>query len=242
MNGYISDGLRLFLRLILINIMCFLVVMSISAFGLAAFSKETGYDAYGTKKEGEKPAYLYTYSLKDGEDTKIKEYEKDGYKMTLMPNREMSKTTDAVMLLVGQVFALGILIAFIHPKIWDKGSRDCNLVKFQHEKKDILKGFKIGCIAMIPNAIMYLCMVVGKDSFAANFRVGYYKLINASFYPVYDFIMRDITNANELSVIQIILSVLPIFAVPVIAGISYYMGYYDKTVFEKLVYKKKIKK
>lgn len=239
MNSCFRDGVRLFFRTLLINIMCFLVVMSIVSFGIAAFSKEIGYDAYGAKNKDEKPQLLYTYYEKDGKDTKFEEYKEQGYTITKRTHRDMNKTAETAMLIAGQIFALGILISFVYPKIWDKGNKDLNLVKFNHEKKDILKGLKIGAIATIPNAAIYLFLAVTKSGISRNFRVGYYKLFNASFYSVYEFIMGDTTKMGELSTAQVLLCALPIIAVPLVAGLAYYFGYNDKTFFDKLIYKKK---
>ena len=72
-------GLKQFLRLILINVMCFFVVISFSVLSTAAFTKNIGYTAYGTSSESSEPEELYTYYYADGEDTKKQEYTDRGY-------------------------------------------------------------------------------------------------------------------------------------------------------------------
>ena len=72
-------GLKQFLRLILINVMCFFVVISFSVLSTAVFTKNIGYTAYGTSSESSEPEELYTYYYADGEDTKKQEYTDRGY-------------------------------------------------------------------------------------------------------------------------------------------------------------------
>lgn len=238
MTEILKDGGKLFIRTIFINIMCFFVVVSLISFAVAVFAEDVGYVAYGTtdkESEGEK---LYTYYIADGEDTKLKEYEEQGYTVTTRAIREVNKTGDTVILLVAQAFALGILITFIYPSMWDRGNSDSNLVNFEHQKKDTLKGLKIGTVAATPSILLFLVLVITRSGLAKNVPVALYKLLNASFYPIIEFIVGDSTKFAELNALQLILLALTLLAVPVIAFIGYYFGYKGLSIGEKLTYKK----
>ena len=50
MKENFKTGAKLFLKLIVVNIMCFFVVMSFSVLATAAFTKNVGYKAYGTTR------------------------------------------------------------------------------------------------------------------------------------------------------------------------------------------------
>ena len=84
-------GLKQFLRLILINVMCFFVVISFSVLSTAAFTKNIGYTAYGTSSESSEPEELYTYYYADGEDTKKQEYTDRGYTCLLYTSGNSSR-------------------------------------------------------------------------------------------------------------------------------------------------------
>ena len=70
MKENFKTGAKLFLKLIVVNIMCFFVVMSFSVLSTAAFTKNVGYKAYGTSSDSSEPQELYTHYYADGEDTK----------------------------------------------------------------------------------------------------------------------------------------------------------------------------
>ena len=78
MKENFKTGAKLFLKLIVVNIMCFFVVMSFSVLSTAAFTKNVGYKAYGTSSDSSEPQELYTYYYAEGEDTKKAEYEGQG--------------------------------------------------------------------------------------------------------------------------------------------------------------------
>ena len=166
-------GLKQFLRLILINVMCFFVVISFSVLSTAAFTKNIGYTAYGTSSESSEPEELYTYYYADGEDTKKQEYTDRGYTVSESKIRStLSGTGNAVFLTVSQIFCLLILISFIYPNLWQLGTKDSNLVKFKHEKEDRLKGVKVGAVSVIPLYLGLIALAVFKAGAFVKFPVA----------------------------------------------------------------------
>lgn len=238
MNEITKNGVKLFVRTIFINIMCFFVVMSLISFSVAAFAEEVGYVAYGVKENSEEVVELYKHYDKDGKDTKFEEFKKQGYTIEKKNIREVDKTGDAIILSVAQLFALGILASFVYPTIWDLGNGDCNMVKFEHKKEDKLKGLKIGIIAAIPSAVFYLTIAVGKSTYSKNLTPALYKLVNSAFYPAIEFIVKDAKTFSDLGIGQILLLAIPVFAVPVTAHIAYTLGYKNISIGENLTYKK----
>ena len=51
MKEILKDGGKLFLKTIVVNIMCFFLVISFSVLTTAAFSKNIGYTAYGRRQK-----------------------------------------------------------------------------------------------------------------------------------------------------------------------------------------------
>ncbi len=233
-------GLKQFLRLILINVMCFFVVISFSVLSTAVFTKNIGYTAYGTSSESSEPEELYTYYYADGEDTKKQEYTDRGYTVSESKIRStLSGTGNAVFLTVSQIFCLLILISFIYPNLWQLGTKDSNLVKFKHEKEDRLKGVKIGAVSVIPLYLGLIALAVFKAGAFVKFPVALYKTVHASFYSFIQLISGGAATVADLSVPRIILLFLLPLVIVAVSGGAYILGYNNYSLGEKLIYKKK---
>ena len=232
-------GGKLFLKLIIVNIMCFFIIMSFSVLSTAAFTKNIGYTAYGTTSESSEQQELYTYYYDDGEDTKLKEYEDSGVTVSKSTIRSpMSKTGNILFLTVSQVFSLLILIAFIYPNIWDLGTKDSNLVRFKHKEEDRLKGLKIGLVAVIPLYLARIALVVFKLGAFPKFPLALHRFFNSSFYALIQAITGKAGTVGEASWWRIILLFLPPIIIPAIAWLAYALGIRNFSIGEKLIYKK----
>ena len=65
MKEILKMGLAQFGKLILINVMCFFIVISISVLVTAAFTENIGYKAFGTTSDSSESVELYEYFYKD---------------------------------------------------------------------------------------------------------------------------------------------------------------------------------
>ena len=238
MKEIITDGAKLFLRALIIKLMCFFVVISLISFAMSVFSEEIGYVAYGSKGNSSQSEELYTYYNAEGEDTKLSEYEEKGYTVTTQTLRKIGDTENIFILIVAQAFALGILISFVYPSLWDKGYSDINLVIVKQKKEDKLKGLKIGLVAGAPFIVSYLFMLITANNISAKIPVSIMKFLNADFYPVIDLIIGSRSGFSELGIMRAVLLLLPLLALPVIACIGYYLGYKGFSFGEKITYKK----
>ena len=230
MEEYHKTGAKLFLKLIVVNIMCFFVVMSFSVLSTAAFTKNVGYKAYGTSSDSSEPQELYTHYYADGEDTKKAEYEGRGFTVSESKIRsEMTRGGTAAFLTVSQIFCILILFSFIYPNIWHIGTTDSNLVK----------GLKIGLIAVAPEYLFLLFVIIAKAGVSPKFPVVLLKFLNAAFYSLTQVICGSAVHVSELSVIRLILLLLLPLIIPAVSCVSYILGYKNFSVGEKLIYKKK---
>lgn len=238
MKENIKDGLKLFLKIIIVNIMCFFVVMSFNVLITAVATKNIGYTAFGTTSDSSEVSELYTYYYEDGEDTKKTEYTEQGYNVTERSIRsKMSAGGNAAFLIISQIFCIMILFSFIYPNIWHIGTADSNLVRFKHKAEDKLKGVKIGLIAVIP-FYLFLIFVAAAKFVLPSFPMVLYKFLNSAFYSFID-ILCGASTAGELAVWRLVLLfVLPVI-IPVISGTAYLLGYKNISLGEKFIYKKK---
>ena len=119
------------------------------------------------------------------------------------------------------------------------GTNDSNLVRFKHKNEDKFKGLKIGAVAAVPNYLLLIFLVIAKLGAFPNFPMALYKFLNSSVYSFIEIILGRAITVSELAVWRLaLLFILPLL-IPVIAGISYILGYKNISVGEKLIYKNK---
>ena len=240
MKVIIKSGSKLFLKTVVVNIMCFFIVISFSVLATAAFTKNIGYKAYGTSSDTSSQTELYTYYYEDGEDTYKSAYEEQGYTVSTASIRsQISGTGNVVFLTVSQIFCLLILISFIYPNLWHDGTNDSNLVRFKHKKEDKHKGFKIGAVAVIPNYLFLIFLVIAKLGAVPSFPMALYKFLNSAFYSFIQIIAGSAVTVADLEVRSLILLFILPLIIPVTAGAAYILGYKNISIGEKMVYKKK---
>ncbi len=240
MKEILKTGLRIYGKTIVVTIMCFFIVISISTIATAFFSENIGYTAYGTTSDSSEYTELYTYYFDDGEDTQKAEYEEQGYTLTLSNIRSsLSKSGNLFYLILSQLLCLVILITFIYNITWTLGTKDNNMVRIGHKTEDKLKGFKAGLISIIPYCLFIICLLILKNNVAAKFPPAILKLTTASFYSFSELIIGSAATLKDLSLVRFIGLIFLQLIIPVISGISYYLGYKNISLGEKFVYKKK---
>lgn len=240
MKEIFKSGGKLFLKTIVINIMCFFIVISFSVLATAAFTKNIGYKAYGTSSDTSSQTELYTYYFEDGEDSYKSTYEEQGYSVSTVSIRsQISGTGNVVFLTVSQIFCMLILISFIYPNLWHDGTNDSNLVRFKHKNEDKLKGFKIGAVAAIPNYLFLIFLVIAKLGAVPSFPMVLYKFLNSAFYSIIQIIVGSAVTVAELAVWRLMLLFILPLVIPIAAGVAYILGYKNISIGEKMVYKKK---
>ncbi len=239
MKDILKNGGILWLKTVVATIMSFFIVISILFLCTAFFTEETYYIAKGAKEGDEQVEILYEHYFKDGEDTKKAEYEAQGYTVVTENMRsELAGKGKVIYLVISQLFSLAILISFIYPKIWDMGAKDSNLIRFKHKEEDKLRGFKIGLVAVAPNYLYLIFIVIAKLGLKPDLQMALYKFLNASFYSVIDLAVGGANTVAELSVIRLmVLFILPL-VVPLVAGGAYLLGLNNYSISEKLIYKK----
>lgn len=242
MKEVLKTAISIFLKLIIVNFMCGVIVVSLTLIASGFFSETVGYNAFGTKEGSDKTDSLYSYYYADGEDALRSEYEAQGYTITESPIRELSSKGNTVAMLVAQFLCLMMLCSFVYPKLWQLGASDSNLVHFKHKKEDKLKGLKIGGITIIPAVVLLIVLFTMKNGILSEFPVAIYKLLNSSLYGFVEFAAGNAKTFSELSVLNFVLMLASQLVIPIITYISYILGYKNISVGEKIIYKKDNKK
>lgn len=250
MNTF-KQGLKMCGNIITAAVISFFLCVSVNVICSAIFTTETGYMAYVYENENDSEAiaeyeYFYTDSDGDGKDdgvdTQKQDYEAKGYTVTTVKQRSsLGGVGKVVFLGVTQVLSLMMVIAFASSSVYKQGFKDSNLVKTGHRKKDVLKGFKIGLISNIPFFALFVLAVVMACGVAPAFRTVWYAFLNSHYYSLIIWIVGKSESLSQLGLLQYIGLLLLQFAVPIISGISYILGFKEINLAEKIMYKKEVK-
>ena len=118
------------------------------------------------------------------------------------------------------------------------GSHDDNYVQLGRMDKDIHFGLKVGAVASVPSAVLYLLLILGKLGMVPGVILKWHRLINTPFIPYLDAVEMGAKTATELSVGSLLAVGATLLFVPLIGWLAYYLGYRQISIREKMVYKK----
>lgn len=130
-----------------------------------------------------------------------------------------------------QIFTGIFIITVISNKLYMIGFKDSNMVRIGRINEDLFKGLKIGLIAQIPPFIFLIVSVI------VNLKFALFRFLNAEYYLLLTAAAGKSVNMR-MSPFRIAIMVLVLFIVPLIAHISYVLGYKGVDVVGKFVYKK----
>lgn len=117
-------------------------------------------------------------------------------------------------------------------KIGRKAMQD---IKLHNEKTASNFGLTLGFFITIPLYIMAILVVLAKFNIIGNF-LPYYKILTSFFLPIIDIFAHN-ANAENASVLAlIVIFILPLI-IPIAVNFSYKVGYNDINLEEKIVYK-----
>ncbi len=239
MKNIFLFGGKTFGKIVLANILSIITVISISFLVNALTTENIGYYAVGAKEGSSEAQLLYEYYYADGEDTKLAEYEEQGYVVEQRGIRsEVSAAGEAVFLIISALFTLSLAGTLTYSYLWKEGNKDLNLIRFGRAKLDKLKGVKIGLVSVSPYILALVAVLIGKNGFAKNMPVILYKYLNASLFSVIDVVCGDAVYFGELAIWRYILLIFVLLIVPAFFGFAYYIGYKDILISDRLIYKK----
>lgn len=237
MKIILKNGMTLFYKLIIAFLICFFLCMTINFLCGIAFSEDAYYIASGYVDDPQSAEALYTHYFADGEDLKRAQYEAQGYTVTTETFKLISESGKTVFLVVTQILCAAFLVFFICQPLYKLGFRESNLVRHGHMSADMLRGFKIGLVGNSLYILMFVALVVMGLGALPNFPITVYKLLNCQFYSFIEIITVNTETVGSLALWQYLLLLLLQLTVPVIATVSYIMGYKNINITEKIIYK-----
>ncbi len=241
-NIFLSGG-KVFLSTIIVCFISFFIVISFNALSVGLTTKEIGETVYGRTSEDAEYEELYKHYYKDGKDTKTKEYEEKGYEILRYSFRsEVSKGAEIGFSIASQFCCAVILVSFIYNELWKRGNKDFEAFRLHNKPVKKIKGFLIGLVAVIPSFILLTFFVVTQNSISAKIPIAYYTFVNSYVFEIIHAVTGKVMYWADVKIWQVFVYYALLLVIPVISFISYFIGFKDISISEKLIYKNNSKK
>ena len=236
MGAIIKKAASCSIRYYICAIITFFVYFSLTVVATGFFTEVNGYTAY----DAEKNEVLYHYYYEQGEDTLLAEYQAKGIEVSTVALRSTLQGGGKVFVdATGQLIGGLITGAFIYTSLWKLGDGDANLVAFGNAKHDSIKGLKIGALAVVPSFISWIIVVLAKTGAVPGGWFALYRFMNYQLFTLVNAIFGQSVNTTDMiSWPQIFAGLSVLVFVPLVAQISYMLGFKRISLGESLIYKK----
>lgn len=222
---------KVFLRLLLCTVLCAIMYFSMLTIATALFSDVIGFQVYDTQSQkGENFYFVDGVTADDKPETTENQIVTD--------LRAVSDKTLVVFQIVSQIMMLIVLAIFPYHILWGFGNRDDTNVRYKGQRPDPLRGYKIGMLASIPYAVLWVLLLLTKYGVMPTSFTEVFRWATIPFMPFVNWLTMN-GNIVQTSVWQIV-ALLPVVAfVPAVCGISYQLGHRQFSIREHLVFAKK---
>lgn len=235
-RSVLKTSLKVWLRLAFASFLCLIVWASIYAMSTALFADVVGYRVYELDESGEHNRLVTEHYYAEGEDVNAEIPLKEGQSVYTI--RQSSEKVNRNTGIISSIFTLLIFASFPYNMLWNVGSKERNYVNFERLDKDILFGLKVGAVATIPSAVLYVLLILGKFGVLSDAIIRWHRIINTPFIPYIDAVEGGVKAATELSFGSLLAVAVPLFFVPLVCMVGYVLGYRQISVRERLIYKK----
>ncbi len=232
----LSLALSVWGRMIVAGFMCAVIYLSMSVLANGVFSHAVGYQLYNVDEKAKTSELVTEYRYKEGETLESLGV-KAGEGQRLQEIKELPAGAARATDIVTGIMMLILFAIFPYNILWDLGSRDDNLVHFEHMEYDPTRGLRVGLLASIPAAALYVALVIAKIAGKAKWYLSLYRILNITFLPYINAVIGDATAPAELGVPALLLLILPLLVVPAVCGGAYILGYRQFSIHERLTYK-----
>ena len=235
----ISVATKVFTRVLLGIVLCAILNVSMNTITVGILGDEVGYRVIEQQEDGT-AKYLpdMEYHYKPGETSSLRLGLKLEKNQLAEPIIEPSGTTKTIMAVLSQIIMLVVLGIFPYHILWQFGNRDDTNVRYKGQRPDPWRGVKIGVLAMIPFALLWIVLVIAKFT-AWNGFFQAYNLISFPYIQYNTLILGSFNSISEVAVWRLLLLLPTLLFVPLISGIAYRMGGNQFSIAEFLTFKKK---
>ena len=131
---------------------------------------------------------------------------------------------------------------FIYNTMWKTGNRDKEFQKLHGGKVYKAKGLYCGILAILPMLLALTFAIVTKNSICANVSTSLYAILNGYAFEILTAVNKNARVFADIGIWQILTYYGVLLIFPIVSTISYFIGFKDIVIMEKLVYKSSNKK
>lgn len=232
----ISIATKVFTRLLLATVLCAIVFVSMGFVTVGVFGDEVGYRVIDT----EKGVYLddMEYRYKAGETSAVRtelDLEENLYAEPIM---EASPSTKVVVDIITQVIMLILLGIFPYNILWQFGNRDDTNVRYKGQRPDPWRGLKIGALAMIPFALLWVVLLIANVT-GWNDYYSVYNLVSIPFIHYNTLVLGSFKVLSEVAFWRLFLLLPTLLYIPAVCAVSYRLGGRQFSILEFITFAKK---
>ncbi len=235
----IKSGGKLFSRFALGTVMCLIVFFSFNFAITAGFSDVIGQRIYFYNEETGREEQVCYHDAANTPPADCKCGNYDPERLNALADKKLSESRQNLSLILAQIFSFVMITGILCGTTWEMGNKDISAVKRGRQTENKLKGLYIGLIATIPSIIVYLLLVLSHTGVLRPMFLDTYRLLNSHFHYIITLIYSGAEDAVQLSLNRVLLCGVLHLYLPVLSFISYYLGYKDFNVVEKITFKKK---
>ena len=230
----IKYALKLWGRVAFAVIMCAVLYFSLHMLVSALCSREVGYRIY-EKDESGSLIEVDSHYYEVGEDASMTVTLLEG--QTRQPIKELPNTAATIFNVISLILMLAVLAVFPYDRMWKLGARDENMVQCGKKKADNLRGFKIGLMASIPSAILYLLLIFTKFGWVPSWYMTVFRACNMPYLPFINMFFTVSTTVPQAPWYAFVAVLLTVFYVPAVCALGYRLGRKGFSLHEHAVYK-----
>lgn len=233
-------AVKLWLRLLLAGVMCFIVYVSMIMLGNAFFSTEVGYQIIEVTATGENTSestIVSEYRYKENELPSEHEKPELAENQRILTLREMTPQGETVLHVITQIGLLVLVCTFAYGVLWELGDKDENRVRYHGISYDKWRGLKVGLLATVPAAAVYAVLLLCRFSVLPENIAGFYRFLNAPYLPYINWLFPVSEKLADIPVKNMLLIGLTLLPVPLVSCGAYLLGYHHFSAAEHITYK-----
>lgn len=247
-SGYNRSTKRLVLqclfRSVVVSFIAFLLYASFTIIVSGMTTKELGYTIMKSE-DGENFEDIYTHyhsaDCQDENGCDDPRYNEYAEKTEYYKSPIRSAVSPAVSIATkwgSQIIALVILYGLIYALMWKAGDSNADIAELGNGKIDKVKGLKVGLIADLPYAVLYLGLVITQGLGILKSYPGIYKILTYFMFGFNDTFMPVTEKGMEitwpgLAVLWVVLIPIPLFTT-----VSYLIGQRHIVVKDRIIYQR----
>lgn len=247
-SGYNRSTKRLVLqclfRSVVVSFIAFLLYASFTIIVSGMTTKELGYTIMKSE-DGQNFEDIYTHYHSDScqdengcDDPRYNEYAQktEYYKSPIRST--VSPKVSSVTKWGSQIIVLVILYGVIYSLMWKAGDANADMAELGSKKIDKLKGLKVGLIADIPYALLYVTLVITQSAGIFRSYPGIYKILTYFMFGFNDTFMPVTEGGMKITLYGILVLASVLIPIPLFTTVAYFIGSKHIVVKDKIIYEK----